>query len=1190
MTARKLVLSHMARAVRNNRRKAQTLKTAAANDAANDADDESRLPPLKPNQMRLYSYYKPSLAAGNYDIEVTQKVSSGSQSLEIQNTRTNDQSGGLAPQEFEVVVPRFTLDRNLVNSYYPPDGHQDEGRILPHISFNDPHFPWEVLAGTSATMTDPIDEDNLGLKRSFVPWVALLVLDPEDLRISDFSSIQGLGIPHVASQADLAKQGLTGTFSMTVSEYLAMIPASRVNYEQDTEGFARYKSMTDVMTAIFPSKKLLSQLLSADVGTASQKLDLEALKYMAHVRHINTLGFPEAGVEEEGLFSIVVSSRTGTWDSPDPKTQICHLISIEHFDTTIPRNRSWDTATDRIGVVSLFSWVYTSMPPNPVNFISTMKNLTENQQQLRINDSKIAEIESVPPNGVKYQASQILARRLRMGYAVSRWRTQAGEETAAFNRGPLVPVAMPTGSGPEDQSWPRELDMADCSNTSQNYQILDPETGFMDLSYSSAWQAGKLLAISDTVFNSALMRFRSSIHNSTSDRARMQLNGMLTRAKLAESIKNSVKFSQRMSTGEAGEPLRFRPMSTRQGHTTMRSSQKAVETFANQVHRQVEVNTRAGEDPFDDFNLTGPNNNDWAIIHNWLSEKLVLGGIPPQYLLPDASFLPAESLRYFYIDDFWLDCLLDGALSVANHLDSDDDNTRREIKKQYNNYLSNPVTDSGGIKPQIPCYGFIIRSKLIKAMPDLRITVKWKGVTGLDEPGKPHSVCRWTRWDDETLMALLDRLPQELESIRLAQPPHQKRFSLGDSITLDPNQTSGVKVAFQMRQLFTDGAPLWPANDDEEWPIRPVPVGQSSTWVNKTTRRLEITRMARELNQLLQKPDAYIDQMPNSVELGFELNDNCYYFDIFPPDSGIPPSGTDPPPRNRQLYVKAAPPVQPIRTALVPSDPIKPAMVARRAMTTSAVRPAPTAPLPRAPHAQLRIQPWPHGSSTQPMPSLASTFAAATTAAAAAATLQTRFDLSIFPDYRSPPTRYTQPKYAPTDYLATNNIYFYDMIFSVRKKPSATVSQYQLLKIVIDIPVATNPPNTAKEALLTPTYDGQGVRMLSNQRFVPFLFNDDPGEPLHVELVPRSADDGYAIMLNDRKTRELGFRLAEANISPVVVKTLVQIEGQQRRQERGLVEIKMTEWYSTPAFPRGEAVGDVYKLVKWDTRDDQEIP
>src|SRR5204862_1524296 len=97
------------------------------------------------------------------------------------------------------------------------------------------------------------------------------------------------------------------------------------------------------------------------------------------------------------------------------------------------------------------------------------------------------------------------------------------------------------------------------------------------------------------------------------------------------------------------------------------------------------------------------------------------------------------------------------------------------IKKQYNTYLSKPVRDSGGIKPQIPCYGFIIRSKLIKAMPDLRITVKWAGATDLDEPGKPHSVCRWTRWDDETLMALLDRQPQELESIRLSQPPHQKR-------------------------------------------------------------------------------------------------------------------------------------------------------------------------------------------------------------------------------------------------------------------------------------------------------------------------------------------------------------------------------------------------------------------------------
>jgi hypothetical protein len=538
--------------------------------------------------------------------------------------------------------------------------------------------------------------------------------------------------------------------------------------------------------------------------------------------------------------------------------------------------------------------------------------------------------------------------------------------------------------------------------------------------------------------------------------------------------------------------------------------------------------------------------------------------------------LPTESLRFFYIDDFWLDCLLDGALSVANHLDSDDDAVRREIKRKFNEYLRHEVTGTGGRKPQIPCYGFIIRSKLIKAMPDLRITVTW------DQPDpKRASVCRWTRWDDQTLMALLDRQPQELMNIRLSQPQHQKRFSFGAQIDTDfhtgaqPTQPPTFNFTFPMRKLYTEHLPP----DDEEWVVVPLPSSDVSGWINTTTRVLEVDKMAHEMNAKLQRTGEYTDDVANSIELGFELNDNCYYFDIVPHAS----STTTIPPRDRQLYVSQNPPLRPIQPMAAPLPArTPPKLMSARPKSLPQTAKA-TKPLPRAPHGELRIQPRPPNAQIK-KPSPASTRSTDT-----ATTLQTRFDLVIFADYKGPPTRFPQEKYHKNDYLATNNIYFYDLIFSIRKKPIAAASQYQLLKIVIDLPVATNPPNTLTEALLSSNYDGQGVRMLSNQRFVPFLFNDDPGEPLHVELVPRSANDDYSIMLNDRKTREVGFRLAEANVSPVVVETLVQIEGEQRRQKRGKVLITMTEWYSTPAFPRGEAVESKYALIKWATRDDEDL-
>src|SRR5436305_3062584 len=246
MTARKLTLSHMALAVRKARRRAQLTASgtggrSTSGDVAGD-EDAPGVKKLDRNQMRLHSYYRPSLQAGNYVIEVTQKVISGNQSLEISNTRVANDSGQTAGQEFEVVVPHFTLDRDMINSYYPPDGHQDECRILPHISFSDPHFPWLIPPSEDDSLRGIIDSD-----RAMIPWAALLIFDPDELRIPDVQTMQTLGLPG-DSQAAYAKQNPNGTFSMTIKDYLGLPNANRVNYEADDEEFQEFKKMTDVMT------------------------------------------------------------------------------------------------------------------------------------------------------------------------------------------------------------------------------------------------------------------------------------------------------------------------------------------------------------------------------------------------------------------------------------------------------------------------------------------------------------------------------------------------------------------------------------------------------------------------------------------------------------------------------------------------------------------------------------------------------------------------------------------------------------------------------------------------------------------------------------------------------------------------------------------------------------------------------
>lgn len=1190
------------------------------------------IPLLGRDEMRLYSFYKPSLQAKEYTINATQTINSGTQKLTLYNTKANVNALGMAGQQFEVIVPRFSLDRNLINTYYPPDGHQDEGRILPHIVLNDPHYPWEISPGVTPNMNEEIDlgpiVDSNGktetIARSMVPWVALLVFDPADLQLASLQEAQALNLPGYVTEDDLKKQNANGTFTMPVADYFKNIPqSSRMNFEagyidpatgelpnplpREYDQIIRTVDKADV---IFPPKSLVTQLFtdSTRANTATNKYGVEQYKYLAHVREINTEGCPDAGIQEQGIFSVVIASRTGalrdtvlqdnSWTElptnlSQPRTQVCHLVSIEHLDSTIG---SWmaDQPSQRIGMVSLFSWIYAAMPPNPVNFVTTVRNLTENQQMLRVDDKVIARLDLAnAQNGasnnssLKSQVSTVLADRLRLGYTVSRWRTQSGEETSAFTRGPLVPLPVPAVPAPNT--------IQDCSSTSQEYQILDPTTGLMDLSYSSAWQLGKLLAISDTTFSSALMRFRSLVRNASVSSTMMQANGMTPAARVVANVATTIKGLHDLSVAATASsvtpsgPQRVRPPSTRTAVTDV-SEPAAAPTFQSQIQTSVGQNTAAGTDkndapiPYNGFNLQGPNNSDWVVIHNWLADKLSLGGIPPQYLLPEPSFLSPESLRFFHIDDFWLDCLLDGALSVANHLDADDDIVRREIKNQFNSYLSTLVPDAG-YKPQVPCYGFFIRSKVIKAMPDMKITVTWKN------PDKRYPVCRWTRWDDQTLMCLLDRQPQELDNIELSQPQHQQRYALGEAI----DATGPGNITFLLRTLFTVAPGISPDGSQ-------VQNDMTRGWLDWSSRALKTRQLAVDINAQLQvaAPKDYLDPTPNSCETGLELNDPRYYFTIQPP----PGVDSTPVARNRQLFVRnpstfpappspanPAPSPAPVSDqpsglglpATVPppgptptTTPVTAPVVAppAHAPAHGQTPPAPSAPIPtpQTPNRQL---------NTRPARSLAGSISS----------LQSRFDMKIYVDYRDPPTRFAGPieKYSATDYVPTKNIYYFDLIFSIRKKATASQSDYELLKVVIDIPIQSVPLSTTREALLTPNYDGPGVRMLSNQRFIPFLFTDDTLPLLHAEIVPRSSSLDYALVLNDDSSSQLSFRLAEANIAPVKVVSRVTIDGQMATKPMGKVIITWTEWYSTPANPGGEPVVNDYTLLKQEVTDDQNV-
>ena len=953
----------------------------------------------------------------------------GTQKLTVTNVRSNNLQRS-DPQAFQVVVTRFSLDPDIINSYYPPDGHQDEGRILPHIVFNDKHYPWEIEAGVSDNMKRQVDGN-----RNLVPWVALLVFDPEELHIDTLAEMIALRIPSVKSVND---QNLNGSFTMQAQEYFNNVQTgSRISFEQalrcsPPKTLSDIKGSKESVQVIFPKKQLFADMFQ----------EPESMKYLAHVRNVNTVGFPDAGVEQFSLYSIVVSSRTGRFDITNPRTQNCHLVSIGHVESTVGRVLSWLAShivsdPDRIGIFSLYSWVYTALPPDPVNFIDTVRDLIRNHQMLQTNDKALnqlqqnSERDKIDP--VEKEASKLLYDRLRVGNVPARWRTETGEESAAINRGPPVPLSVPAIP---------TADLPDCSNTSKEFQIFDKSIGLMDLSYSPAWQLRKTLAISDTAFSSALMRLRPTLTNTSANRTRKDMNSLASEGDLVNNISKSISNVGELANGQVGDPQRLNQPIIANPIVDVKSKE-ALSTYQGYLSTGATSLANAGSELYNEFNEAAPNNNDWVLVHNWLMDKLFLADIPPHQLFPDPSFVPSEALRYFYIDDFWMDCLIDGALSVANHLDRDDDMIRVQIKENFNLYLSSVVNGSG-IRPQIPGCGFVLRSKLVKTMPDLRIIVKWK----VPEPKNAarEAVCRYTRYDNTTIICLLDRMPEELDSITLQQPPHQQRFSLGSHLTKDD-------LSFRLRYLYTDTVQAqkaeaekghWPDNlqqptEDEAHPEN----NQTRGWFNWSTRCMNLRKMTSEINAMLQDTatNSYVDTVPNSCELALELNDPSYFFKIVPP---VQTSADPVVPRHRQLYVnraanlaKSGPQQAPAsKDAIKTSSDNKPAAVppapttVRAAVAPGAVTaPAPVAPI-KPPNFETRKIPLPQWVLVlrkQPAKPIK---------------MQSHFDLSIYPDYK---TYSNQPNLAGYDnksYIPTKNIYFFDLVFSLRKKANIVGSEF----------------------------------------------------------------------------------------------------------------------------------------------------
>ena len=535
----------------------------------------------------------------------------------------------------------------------------------------------------------------------------------------------------------------------------------------------------------------------------------------------------------------------------------------------------------------------------------------------------------------------IMKERFTNGYALVRHRSAPGQPTVAFTRSPLVPTVVM-----------RQQGLAAFSTNGQDYQIIDQRVGILDISYSTAFQLGRTLASSDMGFVAALMRIRRDVHTAgaaaadnavanplvtTATKAAVLTALPATASKILQLSKASSsssipglkdrwsKAQKQVANGARnvndptwksayvkGVQKRLSFLSSAAPAVALATTETHENTDTKPVSRVLVASTTVAAAPSmgsTHYNgLTSPVSTDWAFLFNWIMDKLFLDSIPTQYLITDPAHLPVEAIRFFHIDPTWLDCLIDGALSVANHLASDDDVVRQSIKTVINDYLCTTVgTGPTAHLPQVPLYGFFLRSAVVKVFPDLQISIPYPSGNGIGLA--PILVQK--RMASDILMVLLDRLPDggNISKIRLTQPVHQQCFSAGDSLN---DQT----IEFLFRKVYRKSDSQAAATDSlhefgnpHTWSIS----GTSSKAYDWTSRCLNLATVEAEL---FSGPDGLAAEMPSewgppvqplltSSMAGIQLNDTMKYLEILPnPSVNTSPSGINIP---RQIYVGSLP-------------------------------------------------------------------------------------------------------------------------------------------------------------------------------------------------------------------------------------------------------------------------------------------
>lgn len=166
-------------------------------------------------------------------------------------------------------------------------------------------------------------------------------------------------------------------------------------------------------------------------------------------------------------------------------------------------------------------------------------------------------------------------------------------------------------------------------------------------------------------------------------------------------------------------------------------------------------------------------------LKDWLAQIALLYGVPFDNLIPNESLFPKESIRFFYLDENWINSLIDGALSIGATSSKDVSLQVVEqptIKKetQAKRQLVRPkilgVPAAKEVTADTTITGMLFRSEVVFGWPGLEI-LAYADTTQTTEIEK----LRMDRLSPDIMLCLFNGVPKQ---IIVAEPKEGLRFGV----------------------------------------------------------------------------------------------------------------------------------------------------------------------------------------------------------------------------------------------------------------------------------------------------------------------------------------------------------------------------------------------------------------------------